>query len=518
VKAIISVYDKTGVADLARGLVDLGYEVISTGGTRAALAAAGVPVTDLASVTGFPEILGGRVKTLHPVVHGGILARRDLPEHVAQIEHHGVAPIDVVVGNLYPFADTLEREESSHEDIVEQIDIGGPAMLRSAGKNYRDVLVLVDPADYEPALAALRAGSIDEAFRRRLAATAFQHVASYDTNVAAYLRGDTGELPSELTLAMQKVEDLRYGENPHQRAAFYVQTPSVGVNGTLAGGKQLHGKSFSFVNLLDLDAALACVRDFAAPCVAIIKHATPCGLACADTIGEAYRKAIECDPVSAYLGCVALNRTVDVETVDLMSGTPFDDIVAPGYTDEALARLMKGRKNVRLFEVDLSPTPDWQRERNPLLRLDIKRVSGGFLVQSPDVLAEDEVSLKTVTDREPTLDEVTDMLFGWRAVKHVKSNAIVLAHRLALVGIGGGQVSRVDSAEIAIRKSQGRSVGAVLASDALIPFPDTVELAANAGITAVIQTGGSIRDAEIIQVANRHHMAMVITGTRHFRH
>jgi phosphoribosylaminoimidazolecarboxamide formyltransferase/IMP cyclohydrolase len=517
VRALISVYDKTGVADLARGLTELGWDLLSTGGTRAALAGAGIAVTDLAAVTGFPEILGGRVKTLHPIVHGGILARRDLPEHVAQIRHHKIEPIDMVVSNLYPFAETLERGEVSDEDVIEQIDVGGPAMLRAAAKNYGDVVVLVDPADYEPTLASLRGSGLAAPERRRLAAKAFQHVANYDTQVASYLRGEEDAFPEELTISMRKAEDLRYGENPHQRAAFYVQTPSVGAGSTLAAGRQLHGKALSYVNYLDIDAALAAVRDFAAPCVAIVKHASPCGLACGETLVDAYRKALECDPMSAYGGCVALNRPLDMDTARAIAETHFDDIVAPHFEDDALARLMK-KRDLRLYEVDFTPVPEWAAGRNPTLRLDVRRVSGGFLVQTPDRLSEDEVSLKTASDREPTLDEITGMLFAWRAVKHVKSNAIVLARQLALVGIGGGQVSRVDAVEIAVRKSNGRSVRSVLASDALIPFPDAAEAAASAGVTAIIQPGGSLRDAEIIRVANRHHMAMVFTGARHFKH
>jgi len=516
-RALISVYDKTGIVELASRLVELGWEIISTGGTRAALAAAGVPVTEVASVTGFPEILGGRVKTLHPLVHGGILARPDLPEHAAQMKHHQIEPIDMVVGNLYPFAETLERGDVGDDDLLEQIDVGGPAMLRAAGKNYHHVLVLVDPADYDAVLAGLADGGVDEPTRRRLAARAFQHVASYDTQVASYLRGDEDSFPDELTFSMRKSEDLRYGENPHQRAAFYVHSPAVGVGSTLAGGRQLHGKSLSYINLLDIDSALASVRDFAGPCAAIVKHATPCGLACGESIAEAYRRALECDPMSAYGGAVALNRPVDLATARVLAEQHFDDMVAPRFDDDALALLMK-KRNLRIYEVDFSPVPPWAAGRNPTLRLDVRRVSGGFLVQTPDRVPEDSVSMKTVTDREPTLEEVTDMLFAWQAVKHVKSNAIVLASRLALVGIGAGQVSRVDAVDIAIRKSKGRSVGAVLASDAYFPFPDGLELAAHGGVTAIIQPGGSIRDADIIREANRHHMAMVFTGERHFRH
>lgn len=516
-RALLSVHDKSGIAELARELVGLGYEIVSTGGTCAAIAAAGLPVTELASVTGFPEILDGRVKTLHPLVHGGILARRQLPAHVAQLAEHGIAPIDLLVSNLYPFGATLAREHASDEEAIEQIDVGGPAMLRAAAKNHRDVVVLVDPADYDGVLRQLRNGEVDLAARRRLAAKAFQHVASYDSQVAGYLRGAADELPEELTLAMRRVELLRYGENPHQRAAFYAQLPSVGIAPTLAGGRQLHGRSLSYINLLDIDAAMAASRDFAAPCVAIVKHATPCGLAQGATIAEAYRRALACDPLSAYGGAVALNRPLDLATARILAEHHFDDVVAPRFEADALALLSKKRQ-LRIYEVDDAQTPAWALARSPTLGLDVRRVSGGFLVQTADRLPEEGVELTTVSEREPTAAELGDLLFAWRAVKHVKSNAIVLASDRALVGIGAGQVSRVDAVDIAVRKSQGRATGAVLASDAYFPFPDGPEIAAAAGVTAIIQPGGSIRDAEVIALANQRNMAMVFTGNRHFRH
>jgi len=517
VRALISVYDKTGVVDLARGLAELGFELLSTGGTRAELQVAGLAVRDVAEVTGWPEMMGGRVKTLHPAIHAGLLARRDNPDDMVQLRDQGVEPIDLLVSNLYPFLEALGDPNATHADVVEKIDVGGPAMLRAASKNYAHVVVLTDPADYGPVLAALRNGGVDATLRRRLAAKAFQHLAAYDTHVAGYLRGTEPEFPDELTFALRKRQELRYGENPHQRAALYVQTPALYERATVAGGRLLHGKELSYLNLNDINAALAAVRDFAAPCAAIIKHANPCGIACAERLEDAYRRALAADPMSAYGGAVAVNRPLDVATAELIAEHHFDDLVAPGFLPGALARLQR-KRNLRVFEVDIGPLPPLVDSLAPTAHLDVRRISGGFLVQTPDRLAEDDVSLKTVSAREPTLDEVTDMLFAWRAVKHVTSNAIVLAKELALVGLGAGQVSRVDAVDIAVRKSQGRSVGAVLASDAFFPFPDGIEVAARAGVTAVIQPGGSIRDEEIIREVNRHHMAMVFTGTRHFRH
>jgi phosphoribosylaminoimidazolecarboxamide formyltransferase/IMP cyclohydrolase len=474
-------------------------------------------VTEVSELTGFPEILDGRVKTLHPVVHAGLLARRDLPDHRAQLERHGIAPIDVVVSNLYPFLEALGDPAASHDDVVEKIDVGGPAMLRAAAKNYRDVVVLIDPADYAEIVEALRNGGPDEARRRKLAAKAFQHVAAYDTHVAGYLRGPLDELPDVLTLAMRKQQDLRYGENPHQRGALYLQTPALHGPSTVAGARQLGGPEMSFLNVNDVDAALRAARDFAAPCCTIVKHATPCGLACAESLEDAYRRALAADPMAAYGGAVAVNRPMDLATANAIAEHFFHDVVAPGYLPGALTALRK-KRSLRILEVDLDPLPPAVDQLAPTAHLDVWRVSGGFLVQTPDRLAEDEVSLRTVSAREPTLHELTDLLFGWRAVKHVLSNAIVLASDLALVGVGGGQVSRVDSVETAVRKAGGRAIGSVMASDAMFPFPDGVEVAARAGVTAVIQPGGSIRDEEIIREVNRHHMAMVFTGVRHFRH
>jgi phosphoribosylaminoimidazolecarboxamide formyltransferase/IMP cyclohydrolase len=516
VRALVSVYDKSGVVDLCRQLVELGCELVSTGGTFAALRSAGVPVAELAAVTGFPEILDGRVKTLHPAVHAGLLARRGEPRHLAQLAEHGFSTFDLLVSNLYPFEATLGRDGADEAAIVEQIDVGGPAMLRAAAKNHADVLVLIDPADYEPVLAALRSGAADAGLRRRLAARAFQHVASYDTLVAAYLRGRDDELPSELTIALRRAQGLRYGENPHQRAALYLETPGHGLEATLAGGRQLQGPELSFNNLLDMDAALACVRDFGAPTAVIVKHGNPCGLASAESIAEAFAAALATDPMAAFGGAIALNRPFDLATAAAMGGQVFHDLAAPSFQPEALAALSK-RRNLRVFEV-ADPAPGGGPAERARFRYDLKRVSGGYLVQTPDRLGEEAFEPRVVTERSPTAEELGDLRFAWRAVKHVRSNAIVLARERRLVGIGAGQMSRVDSVEIAVRKADGRAEGSVLASDGLIPFADGAEAAAAAGVTAIVQPGGSVRDDEIVAVANRHGMAMLVTGTRHFRH
>ncbi|HEV8635926.1 MAG TPA: bifunctional phosphoribosylaminoimidazolecarboxamide formyltransferase/IMP cyclohydrolase [Chloroflexota bacterium] len=528
-RALVSVYDKAGVVDLCRQLVELGCELVSTGGTFAALTGAGLPALELAALTGFPEILDGRVKTLHPAVHAGLLARRDEPRHLAQLAEHGLTPFDLLVSNLYPFEATLGRPEATEEEIVEQIDVGGPAMLRAAAKNHAHVLVLIDPADYEPALAALRRGSVDAALRRRLAAKAFQHVASYDTLVASYLRGEDEEFPDLLTIGLRKVQPLRYGENPHQRAALYLETPSAGLEATLAGGRQLQGPELSFNNLLDMDAALACVRDFGAPTAAIVKHGNPCGLASAESTAEAFAGALATDPMSAFGGAIALNRPFDLATAAVMGGQVFHDLAAPAFDPAALDGLRK-RRNLRVFEVPdaagrvpgagypLAGGAGRGAAARARFRYDVKRVSGGYLVQTPDRLAEDALELRVVTERGPTPEELRDLRFAWRAVKHVRSNAIVLARERKLVGIGAGQMSRVDSVEIAVKKAAGRANGSVLASDGLIPFVDGAEAAAAAGVRAIVQPGGSLRDEEVVAVANRHDIAMVFTGARHFRH
>lgn len=516
-KAIISVFDKTGLVDFAQGLVASGVEIYATGGTLDTLVKAGVTARGVDELTGFPEILGGRVKTLHPTVHGGILARRDVPEHMAQLGQHGISPIDVVVVNLYPFARTIERATATLAEAIENVDVGGPALLRAAAKNHEHVIPVVDPDDYPTVLAGLQSGGLDRTTRRRLAAKAFQHTASYDTHVAGYLRDAADELPEQLTVAMEKLSDLRYGENPHQKGALYVQTPNLRREVTLAGAKQLSGKPPSFTDTLDLDAALACVRDFAAMTVVVVKRGNPCGLACGEDLAETYRRAEAGDPQSAVGGCLGFNRPVDAATARMVAQTFYEDVVAPGYSEEALS-ILAATRDLRVFQVDFSPLDEEALRVSPTLGLDFKRISGGFLVQTPDVQGDDEVSYDVVGAREPTLEELTNLMLAWRAVKHVRSNAVVLAKRLALVGVGAGQMGRSDAVELAIRKAGTRAIGSVMASDAYFTQLDMVDQVVKAGVTAIIQPGGSNRDAEITRLLNKHHVALVFTGLRHFRY
>ncbi len=513
-RAIISVSDKIGVTDFARGLTKLGFEVFSTGGTKKALSEAKVPVKSVSEITGFPEILDGRVKTLHPMVHGGLLARRNLPSHMAELAKNKIEPIDLVAVNLYPFVQTVSKEGVTLDDALENIDIGGPTMIRAAAKNFPGVIVVVDPADYKPVLEALGKGELGLAERQRLAQKAFQHVAVYDTAISQYLRPDTEGFPDEMTVAMKKRYGLRYGENPHQMAAFYAeQAVGTGRDTGITWAKQLGGKELSFNNILDADAAWGVVTDFAAPTVAVIKHTNPCGLASHDNIAEAYRRALSGDPVAAFGGIVAVNRAVDLPTVEEISKTFYEIIIAPEYQAKAL-QVLQRKKDLRILAADLPPTYGVSHQGY----LDFRRVKGGFLVQSSDSLAEDAVTLRTVTKRAPTAEEKRDLLFAWRAVKHIKSNAIVLARDKTLVGMGAGQPSRIVSAQIAKEKAGDKTKGSVLASDAMFPFSDVVEAAAAGGVTAIIQPGGSIRDEDSVKAADAHNIAMVFTGVRHFRH
>jgi len=517
-RGILSVADRTGLDSFARGLADLGVELFATEGTRDYLSDLGIPVRSVTDLTGFPEILGGRVKTLHPAIYAGILARRDSDEHMAQLQEHGIATIDLVAVNLYPFAEVAGSPTATLKDALENIDIGGPSLLRAAAKNFESVIVVVDPADYEKVSQKLRTEEeVDIATRRSLAAKAFQHTAFYDTQIAGYLRSEDELFPRELTIALEKIGMMRYGENPHQQAAFYAEPLLGNLRIGLAGAKQLHGIPMSFNNTLDADAAWTCVQAFTSVAVAIVKHGNPCGVACGTELLDTYRRALACDPVSAFGGAVGLNRIVDAVTAHDIADTFYEDIIAPGYTEEAL-QILEQKKNLRILYIELGVAEANRLMRLSGTRLDFKRVSGGFLAQTYDTQEVDQESLRVVTERRPTFDELTDLQFAWRAVKYVKSNAIVLAKRLATVGIGAGQMSRVDSVDIALRKAGSRAISSVLASDAFFPFPDGVEMAARAGITAIIQPGGSIRDEEIIRVANRHHMAMVFTGSRHFRH
>jgi phosphoribosylaminoimidazolecarboxamide formyltransferase/IMP cyclohydrolase len=539
-RALLSVADKTGIETLARGLRALGIEIISTGKTGATLTSAGIENLSVADVTGFPEILAGRVKTLHPAVHGGILARRDDEAQLAELAEHQIAPIDIVVCNLYPFAKVSADPHASLETVVEQIDIGGVTLLRAAAKNFAYVTVLTRPDDYPAVLYELEAGgSTSMDTRRRLAILAFQHTAFYDTAIAEYLRRDTAEevMPDEFTIGLRRLQTLRYGENPHQQAALYSwggygygqsATSRIDSTGkpdetvdeipTVAGAHMHHGKELSFNNLLDLDAALNCIASFTVPAAVIIKHTNPCGLACADSLVEAYRHAHSGDPVSAYGGILGFNREVDAETAAEMAPMFYEAIIAPSYSEAAL-QILVGKKNLRLLSTGTPIGPDAVSldTRDPN-RLDVRRISGGMLIQTPDVVTGTDIQCSPVTERTPTLEEVTDLLFAWKAVQHVKSNAIVLAKNLMVVGVGAGQMNRVYSVQIAVDRAGTRARGSVLASDAYFPFADGVEAAARAGITAIIQPGGSIRDEESIRMANRYGIAMVVTGKRHFRH
>ncbi len=513
-RAIISVSDKAGVADFAQSLSQLGFEVFSTGGTKKALTEAKVPVKSVSEITGFPEILDGRVKTLHPAVHGGILARRDLPAHMEELVKNNIAAIDLVAVNLYPFVQTVSKGGVNLDEALENIDIGGPTMIRAAAKNFPAVIVLVDPADYQPVLEKLRQGGVDLAERKRLAQKAFQHVAIYDTAISQYLGQDAEALPEEMTVALKKRYGLRYGENPHQQAAFYSeQRVGAKQDSGVTWAEQLWGKELSFNNILDADAAWGAATDFSAPTVAIIKHTNPCGLASHDDMAEAYRRAFSGDPVAAFGGVIAANRAISAAAAKEISPTFYEIVIAPGYEAEAL-EILKRKKDLRILVADLPP--DYGKA--PVGYLDFRKVKGGFLVQSSDSVPENSVSLKTVTKREPTQAEIGDLLFAWRAVKHIKSNAIVLAKDKTLLGMGAGQPSRIVSAQIAREKAGEKSVGSVLASDAMFPFPDVVEAAAAAGVTAIIQPGGSIRDEDSIKAADEHNIAMVFTGMRHFRH
>ncbi len=508
-RALISVSDKTGVAEFARELVDLGWEIISTGGTARLLREAGVAVQEVAQVTGFPELLDGRVKTLHPAVHGGILARRDDPGHARALEEHGIAPIDLVAVNLYRFREAAARRDAAPGDVIEQIDIGGPSMIRSAAKNCAAVTVVVDFADYERVLGALRAGGVDADLRRNLAGKAFAHTAAYDAAIAAWFAQQRGErFPEQAAWTFHRAQSLRYGENPGQDAAFYVERPGLGIGGlTKRGGKEL-----SFNNLLDLEGALLAVDPFAdRPTCAIVKHTTPCGLAVGDDALGAYRKALACDPVSAFGSVIALTVPVDETAAHAISSLFVECIVAPSFTDAAIEIL--GRKqNLRVLE---------GRAAWPADALDFKRVRGGLLVQERPAELIDDGTWRVVTARQPTPEEYGDLLFAWRAVASVKSNAIVLARDGATIGIGAGQMSRVDAAFVAVHKARAvghDTRGAVLGSDAFFPFRDGVDQAAEAGVRAIIHPGGSVRDPEVIAAADEHGIAMVFTSRRQFRH
>jgi phosphoribosylaminoimidazolecarboxamide formyltransferase / IMP cyclohydrolase len=524
-RALVSVHDKTGVVDFARELAGLGVEILSTGGTAKLLRDSGVPVRDVSEVTGFPEMLDGRVKTLHPKIHGGILARRDTPAHLEAIAQHGIPPIDLVVVALYPFEATVARQGVSLAEAIEQIDVGGPTMIRAAAKNHGGVGVVTDPAQYRAVVDELRAcgGELGDATRFRLAQEAFRRTAQYDAAIAAYLRSPAAapsapehqpdEFPHPLRLEAERELSLRYGENPHQTAAFYriVGAPPVG----LAGMKQLHGPELGYNNVLDFSAALGLLLEFEDPAAVVIKHTNPCGAALGRTVGEAMVRAKASDPVSIYGGIVGVNRTLDMAVVKELSGIFVEILFAPAFASDALDELRRTKKKCRVFELPC------ERLGLPARLAEYRSVLGGLLAQSTDLVDLDVAALKTVTKRAPTADEMTALRFAWRVGKHVKSNAIVLATATQIVGVGAGQMNRLNSAQLAVARAREAGLpteGAVCASDAFFPFRDGFDAVAAAGIRAVIQPGGSLRDSEVITAADEQGIAMVFTGLRHFRH
>ena len=511
-RALVSVSDKRDLIPFASGLVKLGVEILSTGGTARELRKAGIEVVEVSDRTGFPEIMDGRVKTLHPNIHGGLLGRRGTDEAV--METHGIDAIDLLCVNLYPFEQTIARSDATIDDAIENIDIGGPAMIRAAAKNHDGVAVVVDPADYADVLAALQAATLSLEARRRLAAKAFAHTAAYDTAIAGYLSNSLGDDPlgERHLYAGRRVETLRYGENPHQHAAFYVDPRAPA--GSLATARQLQGKALSYNNIADGDAALECVKQFERPACVIVKHANPCGVAVADDSLDAYDKAFKTDPTSAFGGIIAFNRPLDATTAAAIVERQFVEVIVAPTVDADAAQICAGKKNLRLLETD-----NWPATAPPAL--DYKKVSGGLLVQTSDRGRIGADDIEVVTDRSPTPAEVADLLFAWQVVKYVKSNAIVFCRDGMTIGIGAGQMSRVYSTRIAAIKAgdEGLDVaGSVMASDAFFPFRDGIDAAAETGIGAIIQPGGSKRDDEVIQAANEHGLAMVFTGMRHFRH
>ncbi|WP_208591293.1 bifunctional phosphoribosylaminoimidazolecarboxamide formyltransferase/IMP cyclohydrolase [Gracilibacillus suaedae] len=508
-RALLSVSDKSNLVPFAKGLDKLGYELISTGGTLRALQDAGLPAKGVSEITNFDEILDGRVKTLHPYIHAGLLARRDQDSHVKQLEERDIAPIDVVVVNLYPFKETIAKEGVTEEDAIENIDIGGPTMLRSASKNFRDVTVVVDPSDYDGVLENLGNNGGTVEFRKQLAAKVFRHTANYDAMIANYFVDITGEEdPETFTQTFEKVQSLRYGENPHQKAAFYKEGNVKGAS--IANAKQLHGKELSYNNIQDANAALEVVLEFPEqPAAVAVKHMNPCGVGVGDSISAAFKKAYAADPVSIFGGIVALNREVDEATANQLKEIFLEIVIAPSFSEKAI-EILTVKKNIRLLETPMQVNENDTKK--------VVSVIGGLLVQDRDngkVLAED---IEVVTDRKPDANEIDELLFAWKIVKHVKSNAIVVAKGDQTLGVGAGQMNRVGAAGIAFEQAGAKAQGAVMASDAFFPMPDTVENAAKAGIKAIIQPGGSKRDQDSIDECNKHGIAMVFTKMRHFKH
>lgn len=508
-RALVSVSDKTNLVAFVSGLVKLGYEIISTGGTKNTLDQAGISTIGISDVTGFPEIMDGRVKTLHPKVHGALLCVRDNESHVEQLKQLQIDYIDLVCVNLYPFKETVQKEGVTHEEIIENIDIGGPSMLRSASKNYRFIPVICDPSDYDGVLAELQeTGETSLSTRERLAAKVFRHTARYDAMIADYLSKRTQEkFPESITLTFDKVQDLRYGENPHQQAAFY---RNMNPQYSLANAKQLHGKELSYNNIQDGNAAIEILKEFEGQCAVVgLKHMNPCGVGIGNTIEEAWDKAYEADPVSIFGGIVAMNEEVNKNVAEKLANIFLEIIIAPSFSEEAFAILTK-KKNIRLMELDVTLQPSAKRK--------ITHVNDGLLVQDMDDHRLEVQDLKCVTKRQPSAEEMEQLLFAWKVVKHVKSNAIVLVKDHMTIGVGAGQMNRVGAAKIAIEQAQDKAKGSVMGSDAFFPMSDTVEAAAQAGITAIIQPGGSIKDQLSIDECDRHNIAMVFTGVRHFKH
>lgn len=508
-RALVSVSDKTGVVEFVKGLLEQGIEVISTGGTKKLLEENGLQVIGISEVTGFPEIMDGRVKTLHPNIHGGLLAVRDNETHVAQMNELGIQAIDFVVVNLYPFKETIAKPDVTFADAIENIDIGGPTMIRSAAKNHKFVSVIVDPVDYDVVLAELKEnGEVADETNRKLAAKVFRHTAAYDALISNYLTEQMGEeSPETLTVTFEKKQDLRYGENPHQKATFY-KAPFAATS-SVAYAEQLHGKELSYNNINDADAALSIVKEFTEPAVVAVKHMNPCGVGVGADIHEAYTRAYEADPVSIFGGIIAANREIDKATAEKLHEIFLEIVIAPSFSQEAL-EVLQSKKNLRLLTVNIEKATTASKK--------LTSVQGGLLVQEEDTLSLDESTISIPTKREPSEQEWKDLKLAWKVVKHVKSNAIVLAKDDMTIGVGAGQMNRVGSAKIAITQAGEKAQGSALASDAFFPMPDTVEEAAKAGITAIIQPGGSIRDEDSIKMADEYGIAMVFTGVRHFKH
>ncbi|QBP40108.1 bifunctional phosphoribosylaminoimidazolecarboxamide formyltransferase/IMP cyclohydrolase [Paenisporosarcina antarctica] len=508
-RALISVSDKSGILEFAKELETLGYEILSTGGTKAYLSENGVAITPVDEVTGFPEILGGRVKTLNPMIHGGLLAKHDDADHQAQMNEHGIKPIDVVCVNLYPFRETISKPDVTADNAIENIDIGGPAMLRASAKNHAYVTVIIDAADYPAVVEELKAeGKTTLDTRRRLAAKVFRHTASYDAYISNYLTELVGEeFPEQVTFTYELKQPLRYGENPHQKAAFYQR--SLGSDFSIASAQQLHGKELSYNNIQDANAAIQIIKEFELPAAVAVKHMNPCGVGIGETIAQAFGKAYEADSMSIFGGIVALNREVDAQTAEQLSGIFLEIILAPAFSEEALAILTK-KKNIRLLTIPF--------EQNKKDKWNTVSIEGGLLMQQPDAYGLADAEVRVVTERQPTDEEWAALKLGWSVVKHVKSNAIVVTDAHMTLGVGAGQMNRVGAAKIALEQAADKAQGASLASDAFFPMNDTVETAAKAGITAIIQPGGSVKDEDSIQKANEYGIAMVFTGVRHFKH